>query len=105
MTCPECHREFKGFVCRVCQQKRQRIGILLHQHRFVQTWQQGMIDLRLKRRAGVLHLELFDDAWHAYCGCELFGVTARDFRRELPPDLCRPCYDAFQEIRAQITAR
>lgn len=105
MTCPECKREFKGFVCRDCQQKRVRIGMLLHQRRFVETWQEGMIDLRLKRRAGILHLELWDDCWHAYCGCELFAITAREFRRELPPDLCGQCYHAFQEIRAQLAAR
>jgi hypothetical protein len=100
MICGECGRKVKGMVCRVCQAARTRRGMLQHQRRFLQTWLEGAIDLRVKRAAGALHLELFDDRWHAYCGAEMFAVTKRDFVRELPADLCPGCLKIFDELVA-----
>jgi hypothetical protein len=77
--------------------------MLLHQRRFVETWLQGTIDLRIKRFNGTLHLELFDDRWHAYCGAAMFSVVNREFHRDLPVDLCPECYQVFQRIREQVS--
>ncbi|HZF24015.1 MAG TPA: hypothetical protein VE030_11195 [Burkholderiales bacterium] len=97
MICPECGIEVKRHVCRACQAKRTRAGMLRHQRRFLQTWLAGQIELRVKRVAGVLHLELFDDRWHSYCDTEMFSVHQRDFVRELPADLCPACITIFHE--------
>jgi len=100
MICPECGKEVKGFVCRECQAKRTRQGMLRHQRRFLQTWIEGSIDLRVKRSRGVLHLELWDDRWHAYCGAEMFDTPERRFVREIPMDLCPACLKVFDELVA-----
>ena len=98
VTCPECGKETKGEVCRVCQARRTRAGMLVHQRRFLQTWLAGELQLRVKRVDGVLHLELFDDRWHSYCDIEMFGVTNREYVRELPADLCPACVQVFQGL-------
>ena len=102
MLCTRCGREVKG-VCRDCQAARARQGMLLHQRRFLQTWLAGAIDLRSRSYEGVVHLELFDDRWHGYCGAPMFTVTERRRSRELPPDLCPECFKIFNELVA--TAR
>jgi hypothetical protein len=98
MICPECGIEVKGHVCRACQAKRTRSGMLRHQRRFLQTWLAGEIDLRVKRVDGVLHLELFDDRWHSYCDTEMFAVTQRAYVQQLPADLCPACITIFNEL-------
>jgi NMD protein affecting ribosome stability and mRNA decay len=100
MICTECGREVKGHVCRACQAARTRAGILRHQRRFLQTWLAGEIDLRVKWMGDVLHLELFDDRWHSYCGAEMFEVSQRAFVRDLPADLCPDCAKIFNELVA-----
>jgi hypothetical protein len=98
MTCPECGKEIKGYVCRDCQKVRTRHGMLLHQRRFIETWLAGSIDLRIKRKDSVRHLELFDDRWHSYCDIEMFEVTSREFTRTIPDDLCPACLKIFNEL-------
>lgn len=100
MTCTECGAEHKGYVCRPCQARRVRAGMLRHQRRFLQTWLAGQIDLRVKRVAGTLHLELFDDRWHSYCNREMFSTPHRQYVRELPADLCPDCITIFNELVA-----
>jgi hypothetical protein len=102
MICPECGKQVKGYVCYPCQAVRTYKGMILHQRRFLETWLEGTIDLRIKRINGTLHLELFDDRWHAYCGKEMFSVTDREYMKELPPELCPACYEVFQQIRNQV---
>jgi hypothetical protein len=94
----------KKFVCEICRAERTRLGMLLHQRRFLQTWRAGSIDLRISRRDLVTHLELFDDRWHAYCGLGLFQAAGRQFVRELPRDLCPECRAVFEEQLAKIPA-
>jgi hypothetical protein len=97
MVCPECGREVKR-VCRDCQAARTRRGMLLHQRRFLQTWLAGTLDLRVRQQDGTLHLELFDDRWHGYCGAPMFTVTDRRRVREIPPDLCAECTKIFNDL-------
>ncbi len=101
MICPECGKDLKGRICRDCQARRTRQGMLRHQRRFLQTWLAGQIDLRVKKLEGVLHLELFDDRWHSYCDTEMFQVSQRAYMRQLPPDLCPECLRVFQDLLAQ----
>jgi hypothetical protein len=101
MICSECGTEVKGHVCRACQAKRTRQGMLRHQRRFLQTWLAGEIDLRVKKLAGVLHLELFDDRWHSYCDTAMFAVSQRQYVRALPADLCPACITIFNELVAK----
>lgn len=75
--------------------------MLLHQRRFLQTWLAGGIDLRVRPFDGVLHLELFDDRWHGYCGTEMFAVTERRRLKELPADICPKCRTIFDELVVQ----
>jgi len=98
MICQECGNEVKGWVCRPCQAKRTRAGMLRHQRRFLQTWVAGQIDLRVKRLGGVLHLALFDDQWHSYCDTELFAVSRAEVTRQLPADLCAECLKVFNGL-------
>jgi hypothetical protein len=100
MICTKCGREVKR-VCRDCQAAQAHRGMLLHQRRFLQTWLAGQIELRVKRKEDTVHLELFDDRWHGYCGVAMFDVTARRLVRELPPDLCPECVRVFQELVAK----
>lgn len=100
MICTECGREVKR-VCRDCQRQRSYRGLLLHQRRFLQTWLAGTIDLRVRPQADRLHLELFDDRWHAYCGAPMFEVTPRQLVRELPAGLCEGCVKVFHELVAK----
>ena len=98
MICSECGLELKGQICRACQARRTRQGMLRHQRRFLETWLAGEIDLRVKRLNGVRHLELFDDRWHSYCDTAMFSVTQRDFVRTIPGDLCPDCLRVFHEL-------
>ena len=100
MICAECGTEHKGHVCRLCQARRVRAGMLRHQRRFLQTWLAGDIDLRVKRVEGVLHLELFDDRWHSYCDREMFAVQQRAYVRDVPLDLCPKCIEVFDQLVA-----
>lgn len=99
MTCPECGRQGKGVVCAFCRARRTRAGMLLHQRRFLETWLEGGIQLRIRRKNLQAHLELFDDRWHTYCGIDLFDVPPqREHVRELPADLCRQCRMVFEDL-------
>jgi len=104
MICTECGVDVKGFVCRACQARRARAGLLKHQRRFLQTWLAGEIQLRVKRLDGVLHLELFDDRWHSYCGVDMFDVFERQFVRAVPGDLCPACITVFNNLVAEARA-
>ena len=97
MICIECGREMK-IVCRFCQAARTRRGMLLHQKRFLQTWLVGEIDLRVKRKDGILHLELFDDRWHSYCDLAMFDVPRSEFVKNPPGDLCGDCLKVFKDL-------
>jgi hypothetical protein len=101
MICTECGKELKGHICRECQAKRTRAGMLKHQRRFLQTWLKGDINLRVKRVQGVAHLELFDDRWHSYCDRTMFAESKREFVREIPPDLCAECLKVFDGLIAE----
>jgi hypothetical protein len=101
MICTQCGQEVRGHVCRACQALRTRRGILLHQRRFLATWLAGQIDLRVKRIDGVLHLELFDDRWHSYCGVEMFSAVDREFVKLPPADLCAACLKVFDGLIAE----
>ena len=103
MICGECGQEVKGHVCRACQARRVRAGMLRHQRRFLMTWVKGQIDLKVKRVEGVLHLELFDDRWHSYCDREMFSVTTREFVKQPPADLCPECRKVFDGLVAEAT--
>jgi hypothetical protein len=105
MTCKECGRTFKGVICIACREARARAGILLHQRRFLQTWQLGQIELRLASKTDLVHIQLFDDRWHAYCGAELFGIVPRDRNRELPPAVCSECSRVFHELVARFVPK
>jgi len=72
--------------------------MLLHQRRFLQTWLVGDIDLRVKRKDGVLHLELFDDRWHSYCDVAMFDVPHSEFVKNPPDDLCGDCLKVFKDL-------
>jgi hypothetical protein len=97
MICARCGREVKR-VCRDCQARQARVGMLLHQRRFLQTWLAGGIELRSRTYEGATHLELFDDRWHAYCGLAMFKVTERRLSRDLPADLCSACLKVFSDL-------
>jgi hypothetical protein len=100
MICTRCGRGVKR-VCRDCQAAQARTGLLMHQRRFLQTWLAGEIDLRVRDQLGRLHLELFDDRWHSYCGVAMFDVTERRRVRDLPPELCADCVNIFNELVAK----
>ena len=103
MICPECGQAIK-LVCRDCQRKRAHRGLLLHQRRFLITWLAGAIELRVRPQGDRLHLELFDDRWHAYCGADMFTVTPRQLVREVPAGLCEDCLKVFDQLVAQYAA-
>jgi hypothetical protein len=90
-------------VCRSCQRERARAGMLLHQRRFLQTWIAGNIELRLRYQDGTLHIELFDDRWHAYCGADMYVVTPRERRLDLPPEVCPACRATLEKLAAQAS--
>jgi hypothetical protein len=99
MLCTKCGREIKR-VCRDCQAKQAHRGMLLHQRRFLQTWMVGGLPLRVRAKGDVVHLELFDDRWHGYCGESMFALTERRLVRQLPPDMCPECVKVFHELVA-----
>jgi|AmaraimetP72IA01_FD_contig_31_598142_length_2127_multi_19_in_0_out_0_3 hypothetical protein len=102
MICPECGAQVR-MVCAACRAKRQRIGILLHQRRFLEAWRGGSLQLRTREKNGAVHVELFDDRWHAYCGIDLFDVPPQPVLvRELPADLCGACRAILDEQLANI---
>jgi hypothetical protein len=106
VICGECGATVKR-VCRDCQARRARNGLLLHQRRFLQTWAVKAIDLRMRDFDGVPHVELFDDPWHGYCGMALsptgphLATTGRRRVRELPADLCPACRRVFDQLLEQ----
>jgi hypothetical protein len=102
VICNRCGREVKR-VCRDCQARQARAGMLLHQRRFLRTWLLGdpPIYLRVRPQFDVLHLELFDDRWHGYCGVPMFEITERRLMRNLPTDLCGDCLNVFNELVAK----
>jgi hypothetical protein len=103
MLCPECGNQFKGVVCVLCRARRARNGMLLHQRRFLETWLAGSIELRVRRKGGQPHLELFDDRWHTYCGIDLFDVPPlREHVRDLPTDLCLECLKVFDRLVQEV---
>lgn len=87
-------------VCRDCQAAQARRGLLLHQRRFLQTYLAGKLSLRVREQQGKLHLELYDDRWHGYCGTPLFNVTPRRLVSELPPEICTECRATFDGLLA-----
>jgi hypothetical protein len=97
MICAECGREVER-VCHVCQAARARRGLLRRQRRFLHSWLAGKLELRVKRKDGVLHLELFDDRWHSYCDVAMFDVTEHQKVREIPRDLCPECLKVLDEL-------
>jgi hypothetical protein len=97
MICGDCGRTVKR-VCRDCQAARARNGMLMHQRRFLQTWAVNAIDLRVRDLDGTCHLELFDDAWHGYCGAALPLAPGRRRVRALPAELCSGCRAVFDEL-------
>lgn len=100
MICPECGQPMKR-VCRACQAQRAYRGLLLHQRRYLRTWLAGAIDLRVRDFNGALHLELFDDRWHAYCGLAMMQYTERRRVQAVPADLCPDCSKVFNELVAK----
>jgi hypothetical protein len=80
---------------------RQRSGIELHQRRFLITWKLGQIKLFVATKNDLVHVQLFDDRWHTYCGIDLFDISERDRSQEMPPGVCGDCYAAFQRLLAQ----
>jgi hypothetical protein len=105
MTCPQCGRTYKGVVCIDCREARARAGLLLHQRRFLQTWAVGQIELRIADKEGLLHVQLFDDRWHAYCGATLFEIVQRERNRDLPPAICSECARVFHELVARFVPK
>jgi hypothetical protein len=104
MTCVSCGKEVKR-VCRDCQAKRARDGMLLHQRRFLQTWLAGGIELRVREYNGSPHIELFDDRWHSYCGIPMMTLTNRRRVRELPDEVCTECREVFQGLVEKAAPR
>jgi hypothetical protein len=102
IACADCGLPMRR-VCRDCQQRRARAGLLLHQRRFLQTWAVGQIDLRLRDWDGVTHVELYDDPWHAFCGVTLLLATGRRRTRTFPVDVCPGCRDVFDGLVARYT--
>lgn len=103
-VCDRCGQDYEGFYCANCEALRSRNGLLAHQRRFIETWAAGLIDLRLKNSGGALHLELYDDRWHSYCGKPMFDTPDRTFAKDLPVDLCPDCAAVFAQIRQQVEA-
>ena len=101
MTCTQCGRNFKGVICVACREARGRSGILLHQRRFLQTWSIGQIELRLARKDDLVHVQLFDDRWHAYCGRTLFEIVPRERSQDLPGAVCSECARVFKDLVAK----
>jgi len=100
MLCTECGKEVKRF-CAACRDKRARLGILLHQRRFLRTWIAGTMNLNVRPFNGQLHLELFDARWHSYCGIAMMTRTERQRVRELPDDMCAECRSVFNQLVAE----
>jgi hypothetical protein len=61
--------------------------------------------LRLATKNDLVHVQLFDDRWHAYCGAELFEIVPRGRSRELPPALCSGCARVFHELLAKFVPK
>jgi hypothetical protein len=65
----------------------------------LQTYAIGAIELRVRSKDGVPHVELFDDRYHGFCGVAMFENPAdRQKVRELPADLCADCRRVFDEL-------
>ena len=106
MLCNQCGNTSKGVVCIPCRTRRTRIGMLVHQRRFLETWLTGGIPLRVTRADGVPHLQLFDDRWHTYCDIELFAVPpVTERHQEVPEDLCRDCLTTFLQLADEARRR
>jgi hypothetical protein len=99
VICNTCGREVK-LVCADCRAERSYQGLLLHQRRFLQTWESGALDLRVRYQDNVRHLELFDARWHAFCGATMFQPTPRERVRALPADTCASCVQVFERLVA-----
>jgi hypothetical protein len=99
MLCSHCGQTSKGVVCIPCRTQRTRAGMLLHQRRFLETWLTGGIQLRVTRRDGVPHLQLFDDRWHTYCDIELHAVPpVTERHQEVPEGMCPECLVVFDRL-------
>lgn len=55
--------------------------------------------MRVTRKAGVPHLQLFDDRWHTYCDIDLCAVPpVTEKHQEVPEDLCGECLTVFRQL-------
>jgi hypothetical protein len=73
--------------------------MILHQGRFLETWLAGAIDLRVTRKDGTPHLQLFDDRWHTYCDIDLLAVPpVTERHHDVPEDLCGGCLAVFRQL-------
>ena len=80
--------------------------MLLLQARYLETWIQGGIDLRVTRKEGTPHLQLFDDRWHTYCDMALHAVPpVTEKHKDVPQDLCGECLTVFRQLVSEAEDR
>jgi hypothetical protein len=108
MICPKCKSWVPegDLACRVCAERRSREAFLEYQRQFMPKVFAGDLALRIRQgKAGgmsQLHIELYGDHAHTYCGVPTQGMrlTFLIFRGELrsPTGTCVACAEIFERL-------
>jgi hypothetical protein len=109
MICPKCKSWVPegDLACKVCAAQRSREAFIEHQRQFMPLVFAGSLALHIRRGkiAGAgsqLHIELFGDATHTYCGVPTQGMKLSYliFQGELraPQDTCVQCAALFERL-------
>lgn len=93
-------------ACKTCVEIRSRTAYLEHQRQFMRQIFAGDLSLRLRQGkaggASQLHIELYGDPAHCYCGVPTLGMrqTFLVFRGELraPMGTCVACAEIFEQM-------
>ena len=107
MTCPTCHVEVEGLICRACFLQRARDALLREQRTYSPGVLEQRTELRLARpvRTGRFHFELFGNPNEAYCGQPLERAAQRErqfYTNTVQGTACPGCVEKFEQIAASI---
>jgi hypothetical protein len=107
MICPTCGSYVPdgNLACTTCVQRKSQAAYVEYQRQFMQQIFAGDLSLRIRKgKAGYsqMHIELFGDGAHTYCGVPTVGLRQSFliFRGELraPLDTCPACAQIFERL-------
>lgn len=99
-----------GNRCRVCLEKQSRAELLRRQSELIGEVVHGKLQLKAARRlrSGPYHLQLFGDAYQAYCGESLAPPIHRHsliYREAVRPGICPTCLVVFDQVWTEASIR